>query len=459
MTATKQLPPLDPDQQRAVDLVLEGHNVFLTGKAGTGKSTVIRMLREVLPGEIAYLAPTGMAARNVEGVTVHGFFHFEPAPLPLGYVSELTPDQKRVIDCVGTIVVDEISMVRSDLFSAMDATLRHYAPPRSRMCPFGGKQIVVVGDFLQLPPVVRPAALLLDLERDFGGVWAFQTTAWHWADFRSVVLQKAHRQAVDQTFLRYLDRLRRGGDGFAMPDLQTCIEWFNTNARICGQVPHGTTALCTTRSNAVAINRIKDSALEGPVYTCEAQLWGTFEEEDHPTDRWLEFRVGSRVMLLVNQSNGDGYANGDTGHIVAYDPDEEQATIQLDDQRCVIVGRFQWTRDAYAVTRHPQTGRPHLEREPIGGFKQLPLKLAYGLTIHKAQGCTLSRAHVDLGRGAFADGQTYTALSRCKSLAGLSLSRALDVSDVMVDQAVLDFYDRLENGGVATPSPAIVLAD
>jgi ATP-dependent DNA helicase PIF1 len=138
---------------------------------------------------------------------------------------------------------------------------------------------------------------------------------------------------------------------------------------------------------------------------------------------------------------------------------EERADIRLDDGRHVTVGRFTWTHEEYTATHHPGTGRPHLERRILGSFCQLPLKLAAAITVHKSQGLTLERAHVDLGRGAFADGQTYTALSRCKSLAGLTLSRPLHLRDVLVDPAVVAFYDRLENGGGATPSSAIALVD
>jgi ATP-dependent exoDNAse (exonuclease V) alpha subunit len=206
---------------------------------------------------------------------------------------------------------------------------------------------------------------------------------------------------------------------------------------------------------AAAINGMSDAMLPGPVHTCEAHIWGTFQEDEHPTERWLQFRIGSRVMLVANQpdAGGGGFVNGDTGHLLAYDPDNEQATIQLDDGRQVAVGRYQWTHDEYTVTHHPGTGRPHLEVQVLGSFSQLPIRLAWAMTIHKSQGLTLDRAHIDLGRGTFADGQLYTALSRCRSLSGLTFSRPLQLRDVLVDPAVTEFYDNLQ-----MPDPAEICA-
>jgi hypothetical protein len=211
--------------------------------------------------------------------------------------------------------------------------------------------------------------------------------------------------------------------------------------------PQGVTALCTTNRMAAAINGTSDMMLPGPTHTCEASIWGTFEDDEYPMECWLQFRIGSRVMLVANrpdEGNG-GFVNGDTGHVVAY----ELATIRLDDGREITVGRHQWVHQEYTVTRHPGTGRPHLEVQILGSFSQLPIRLAWAITIHKSQGLTLDGAHIDLGRGTFAGGQLYTALSRCRSLSGLTFSRPLQLRDVLVDPVVVAFYE-----GLQTPSGA-----
>ena len=439
--------PLDHDQQLALQLIHAGHNVFATGRAGVGKSVIINALRDTLPGEVVYLAPTGMAARNVQGMTIHRFFNFPPADiLPFGYVPELSLEKEEVLACTDTIVIDEASMVRSDIFAAIDNTLRYYAPPHLANSPFGGKQVVMVGDFFQLPPVVRHASVARELQRDLGGRFAFGPTAWQLAAFQPVILRHVHRQAADQPFLAALDCIRRGQEGIGGQSLADCVRWLNDNVRISDLPPNGVTALCMTRRMAATINGLSDAMLPGPAHTCQAQIWGTFEEDEYPTERWLQFRIGSRVMLVANQpdAGGGGFVNGDAGHLMAYDPDSERATIQLDDGRQINVGRYQWSHEEYTVTRHPGTDRPHLERQILGGFSQLPIRLAFAMTTHRAQGLTLERAHVDLDRGTFAEGQLYTALSRCKSLAGLTLSRPLQLRDVLVDPTVVAFYDHLE---------------
>jgi ATP-dependent DNA helicase PIF1 len=440
-------PILDPDQQHAVDLVLHGSNVFITGKAGSGKSLVIGRLREALPETAICLSSTGMAARHIGGATIHSFFHFPPTFLPHGYVAELRFDQQEVLNLARTFIIDEVSMVRSDVLAAIDATLRHYARPGLREVPFGGKQIVAVGDFFQLAPVVVGMKLRLDLDFEHGGYLAFESPSWQQAGFHNVELRQSHRQAADQPFLEALDCLREGRK-VRDDDLRECMAWINARVRTCDVPPDKATVLCTTRRDAAAINRLRALELRGPVQRCVAKCWGEFEPNDYPTDRLLELKEGGRVMLLANGTGvfGTPYVNGDTGYVLDYDTAKERAEVQLDDGRRVTVGRFTWVNERYRVVRNPGSRRPRLERETIGGFSQLPMRQAEAITIHKSQGLTLERAHVHFGRGMFAFGQLYTALSRCRSLADLSLSRNLVVWDAVVGEEVAEFHRRLELG-------------
>jgi ATP-dependent DNA helicase PIF1 len=446
---------LDDGQNLAVELALAERDVLITGRSGTGRSTVLKELRRELPGNVVFLAPTARAAREMEGSTINRVFGFPPAsPLPPGYVSELSPEQGEIVSSVETLVIEDASMVRSDVFAAIDATLRRYATPSQARCSFGGRQVVMVGDFLQFPAVVRPAPVWTDPEGEPGGCFALGPAAWQLASFRLVELRQAYRHSSDQPYLQALDCIRRGEKGTPDMAFADCLRWLNDNVQILDCPPKGVTTLCTTRARAMDINRCRNRMLSTPVHTAEADVYGTLEAQDHPTDRVLQFRVGSRVMFVTDEYTGeygeeceedgkDHYANGDVGHVLAYHPEEELVEVQLDDGRTVSAEPFTWTDDEYMVTRRNGTGSPHLEQATVGYFSQYPVKLADAVAIRDVQGLTLERVHIDLGRGVFVAGQLYAALSRCESLAGLSLSRRLHPRDVLVDPAALAFYDEM----------------
>ena len=445
---------LTDEQQQALDLMLSGKNVFLTGKAGTGKSTILSRFQEVCPRECVFLAPTGIAAINIGGSTLHSFFQLKPGLLTTGSMEELR-NRKRValIRSVETIVIDEVSMVRSDLFAAIDARLREVTQSR---LPFGGKQIILVGDFFQLPPVVKNKAEADYLIRELGGEYAFQTALWQQADFHGMCLQTIHRQQNDVLFLSILDHLRYGE--LEKRDLQLDGQDEPVNAigaltRLCVNAPpleQTPVYLCTTNYDADAFNQHCLGKLKTEAHVFIAAVVGKFPKSDYPTPETLSLKIGARVMTLSNKRTPDGeieYVNGEIGVVEAVeDGDDATVRVRLDRGASVSVQRAEWTQYEYILEYDANNGKPVVRQREVGKFVQMPLKLAYAVTIHKAQGLSLDYVAVKLGNGCFSSGQLYTALSRCRSIKNLRLDRPVHPADAIIEQAVIDFYRAIEAG-------------
>ncbi len=400
-------------------------NLFVTGRAGTGKSTLLRCLRETIGGEGAVLAPTGLAAVNVGGQTIHSFFGFPPRLI--------RPEDIRrsrnagVMRRLAFLIIDEVSMVRSDLMWAIDQALRvNRGRPRE---PFGGVRLLLFGDLHQLPPVVQEAEVAEHLDASFGGPFFFNVPALRdGAGTALVELKRVFRQD-DEALLGVLDHIREGdvnaGD----------LELLNSRVSPIRTLAEGDPFVILTPTNAAA-NRINIAYLEalpGRALAYEAGITGDFSGGAQPTDSTLLLKPGAKVILLRNDADRR-WVNGTIARISRLK--DKQVWVELDGEEHEVEPAA-WENRRYAYDQSAQK----IVETVAGTFKQFPLRLAWALTIHKSQGLTLDRVYIDLGRGTFAHGQTYVAISRCRSLAGLAFARPLRPQDVRFDPAAMGYRD------------------
>jgi len=402
----------------------DGH-LFVTGRAGTGKSTLLRALRGAVEHEIVVLAPTGLAAVNVGGQTIHSFFGLPPRLLRSDDIRRSR--NGTVMRKLAYLVIDEVSMVRSDLMWAIDQSLRvNRGRPRE---PFGGVRLVLFGDLHQLPPVVQEAEVAQFLDSEFGGPFFFSVPSLREAAGTALVeLTQVFRQS-DETLISVLDRIRDGeADADDLAELNRRVAPIRT-------LGEGDRFVILTPTNAAAqrINTTYLEALSGHAHTYEAGITGEFGSAAHPTDSALTLKAGAKVILLRNDPERR-WVNGTIARI-----------SRLDDKRVFIeiAGRehelepVSWEQRRYAYDKEQEK----IVGTVAGTFKQFPVRLAWALTIHKAQGLTLDNVYIDLGRGTFAHGQAYVALSRCRSLKGLALARRLEPRDILFDSAAMGYRD------------------
>ena len=431
---------LNGEQETALAVMLSGRNVFLTGEAGTGKSTLLREFIRRCERECIVVAPTGIAALNAGGTTIHSQFKLKPGLLDPADIDPLTDvNGIRVLRSAKTFVVDEISMVRSDMLCAIDARLRELAFGVDKNRPFGGRQMILVGDFMQLPPVAGSAEERRFLVERLGGVYAFETDLWHAAQFRTISLKEVHRQSGDGVFKTVLNNIRHG-------NFVSAAKVLNNHCLGVKSFPEPPICLCATNSEAKAINDRERDRMQGQKRTFKAAVSGKFPESDYPVDPVLELAVGARVMVLCNRRK-DGeleHVNGDMGTVVGFGADEEEVAIRLDTGKTITVEPNNWERYSYTHEIDPATHAHILKRAVVGSFRQIPVRLAYAITIHKSQGMSLPAVDLRLGRGCFEHGQLYTALSRCRTLAGLRLDRCVMSADLIMDEAVVEFCKSAE---------------
>ena len=416
-----------PEFQTALASIEAGENLLILGSAGTGKSTFLKWLRMKLEGRKAYavLAPTGMAALNVGGQTIHSFFGFKPQ-LMQGSDAWHKPRNPKVFAKLDLLVIDEVSMVRADVFESIDAFLRKYGPVAGQ--PFGGVQLVLMGDLAQLPPVVRRDEAEF-FESFYATPFFFSSPAWAAGGFATVEFTHIFRQ-TERPFIDLLNHVRRGEQGAAvLRDL---------NARVVADTPADAVILAARNRTVDEINTRNLEALGGFPRTYRAETSGDVDPNSFTTPVELVLKVGARVMFTRNDPN-QRWVNGSLAVVTACNDDSVTVKMQVNCETHVVEA-VKWESTKYKFDEATQAPVPTV----AGTFSQLPLALAWALTIHKAQGQTLEQCVIDLSDGgAFAEGQLYVALSRARSLAGLYLATPVKARDIRTHPAVVDFYRHL----------------
>jgi ATP-dependent DNA helicase PIF1 len=397
----------------------QGH-VFITGRAGTGKSTLLKCLRDLIPAEMVIVAPTGLAAVNVGGQTIHSFFGLPPRLVRNDDIRRSR--NGRIMRSLKYLVIDEVSMVRSDIMWAIDQSLR-VNRGRARE-PFGGVRLAMFGDLHQLPPVIDEGEVASHLETEHGGPFFFDVGALREGHGTALIeLSQVFRQR-DEALIGVLNKVR---DGEAdEDDLAALNERVHPIRTLSEGQPY--VILVPTNAAAKRINAAYLEALTGRPQAYQAGVTGEFSESAQPTDATLFLKPGAKVMLLRNDPDRR-WVNGTIARVARLEPDKVWVEVDGEEHE---VERVSWENRRYAYDKAEEK----IVETVAGTFKQFPLRLAWALTIHKSQGLTLDKVYIDLGRGTFAHGQAYVALSRCRTLEGLALARPLRPSDILFDPAV-----------------------
>ncbi len=429
-------------------------NVFLTGKAGTGKTTFLKNLKKVSPKRMVVVAPTGVAAINAGGVTIHSFFQLPFGPqIPevdgsQGFLNEqqrsnnfrinrFSKNKINIIRSLDLLVIDEISMVRADVLDAIDAVLRRF---KNRHQPFGGLQLLMIGDLQQLAPVVKEDDWNI-LQKYYDTAYFFSSLALQKSEFTGIELRHIYRQS-DPEFIGLLNKVRENKLDVAG------LQLLNSRCRP-GFTPaenDGYITLTTHNYQAQQINNARLQKLNTKKHQFRCSVEDDFPESSYPADEVLELKNGAQVMFLKNDTSGEHrYYNGKIGKVIAIH--DKTIEVQCPGETEIIdVERAVWENTKYKLNEKTT----EIEENVVGKFEQFPLKLAWAITIHKSQGLTFEKAIID-ARQSFAHGQVYVALSRCKSLEGMILSTSLDERSVINDTSVITFTDHVEKN---QPGPA-----
>jgi ATP-dependent DNA helicase PIF1 len=425
-------PPLElnADFKYALDLIeQQGRNLFVTGRAGTGKSTLLQLFRRTTRKKAVVLAPTGIAALNVGGQTIHSFFGFPPKPLSRQDIKKRR--NRRLYQNLEVLVIDEISMVRADLLDNIDWFLRIN---REVPLPFGGVQVVLFGDLFQLPPVVASDAEAMRFQLEYRSPYFFsaQVLESGQVELEQLELRKVYRQE-NRNFLRLLESVRLNRMDY--DDLE------DLNSRYLPNFEPEDYYITLSARNAT-VDRINQRELERiPLEekTYTAQVTGTFNPKLYPTEAAMRLKLSAQVMFIKNDPD-KRFVNGTIGKVAKLEEGSVQVQVQQEDgtEEQIDVVPVEWEILRY----QPSEKDPgQIETETLGTFTQLPLRLAWAITIHKSQGKTFDKVIIDLGKGAFEHGQTYVALSRCRSLEGIVLKKRLRPRDILTDERVVEFYE------------------
>ena len=406
---------INPQFKQALDRVAKGQNLFVTGRAGTGKSNLLRHLRETCRKQLVVLAPTGIAALNVQGQTLHSFFnlpHRIILPKELSFASSTKLDVMKHLEL---LIIDEISMVRADVLDGINYILKVV---RKCGAPFGGVQVAFFGDLHQLAPIVNK-----EEGRVFNSLYAtpyfFSARCYAANDIQTVELQKMYRQ-TDDVFIDVLNHIRDGQCSAA--DLKIL------NAHRAEKPDTHYVNLTTTNAIARAFNMKKLNELKTRMVTYTASRNGNFDESSYPTDYILALRPGAQVMFVKNDSPDKRWVNGTIGIVESLNDNGVRVNV---DGTIHDVEAVTWEKIDY------QHGSEGITSSVAGTFTQIPLKLAWAITIHKSQGQTFDNVVINLGSGSFCHGQTYVAMSRCTSLDGMVFARPVTADDVIFDERVM----------------------